>query len=366
MTKSNSLKSLSSIGQSVWLDYIDRSLIRNGKLTQLVRDGLRGLTSNPSIFLEAIGTSDDYDDSIKEIVASNSTIDNETLFEMLAVKDIQMAADILRDVYDDTNGTDGFVSFEVSPHLAHNTSKTISEAKRLWETIDRPNLMIKVPATKEGTPAIENLIGMGINVNITLMFSVAHYESVANAYINGLTLLSDPKPISSVASFFVSRVDTAVDAILEKIGSPKALSLRGKSAIMNCKLAYARFLEIFNGANFNAQKQLGFQIQRPLWGSTSTKNPEYSDVLYVEELSLPDTVNTLPPATLSAFQDHGHVQRSSVGKLSDIEQHFTQLREVGVDFAEITKQLQVNGIKAFSDSFNDLISTLSQKRQVIT
>jgi len=366
MPKPNSLKSLSTIGQSIWLDYIDRSFIRNGKLTQLVRDGLRGLTSNPSIFLEAIGTSDAYDNSIKEIVSSDSTIDNETLFEMLAVRDIQMAADIFRAVYDDTNGTDGFVSFEVSPHLAHNTSKTVSEAKRLWETIDRPNLMIKVPATKEGIPAIENLIGMGINVNITLMFSLAHYEAVANAYINGLAFHSHPKNISSVASFFVSRVDTAVDSILEEIGSPKALSLRGKSAIMNCKLAYARFLKIFNGANFSEQKQLGFQIQRPLWGSTSTKNPEYSDVLYVEELSFPDTVNTLPPATLSAFQDHGHVQRKSVCNTSDIEQHFNQIRELSIDFSEITNQLQVNGIKAFSDSFNDLISTLSQKRQVIT
>ena len=366
MPEVNSLKSLSTIGQSVWLDYIDRSFIRNGELTQLVRDGLRGLTSNPSIFLDAISTSDAYDDSIKKIVANDSTIDNETLFEMLAAKDIQMAADILRAVYDDTNGTDGFVSFEVSPHLAHNTSKTISEAKRLWETIDRPNLMIKVPATNEGIPAIENLIGMGINVNITLMFSIAHYESVANAYINGLALHSHPKNISSVASFFVSRVDTAVDSILEDIGSPKALSLRGKSAIRNCKLVYARFLEIFNGAHFSDQKQLGCHIQRPLWGSTSTKNPEYSDVLYVEELSFPDTVNTLPPATLSAFQDHGHVHKKSLGNASNIEQHFNQIRELGIDFTAITNQLQANGIKAFSDSFDDLISTLSQKRQVIT
>ncbi len=307
----NPLKQLETEGQSVWLDYIRRNLITSGELSRLVvEDGLKGVTSNPTIFEKAIAGSSDYDEALRELLAKNPVDDTRTLFESIAIADIRMAADVLRPVYDRTGGADGFVSIEVAPQLAHDTAATIAEARRLWSSVSRPNLMVKVPATKEGIPAIEALIAEGINVNITLMFSVAHYEAVARAYMGGLARSADPRKAASVASFFVSRVDTAVDKALAAIGTPEALALQGKIAIANSKKTYQRFREIFYGKDFAALRERGARVQRPLWASTSTKNPAYRDVLYVEELIGKDTVNTMPLPTLQAFRDHGRVRPS--------------------------------------------------------
>src|SRR5688572_12799531 len=285
----NPLKELLAQGQSIWLDYMRRNLIRTGELKRLIgEDGIRGVTSNPTIFEKAMAGSTDYDDAIRAILAGEPKIDVGSLYERLAVEDIQMAADILRPVYDETGGADGFVSLEVSPHLAHDTQGTIAEAKRLRATVDRPNVMIKVPATPEGIPAIETLTAEGVNINVTLMFSMAHYEAVARAYVQGLERCADPSKVASVASFFVSRVDTVADKALEAIGTHEAKALLGKIAIANSKVVYRRFLEIFHGEGFASLRQRGARVQRPLWASTGTKNPAYSDVLYVENLIGPE------------------------------------------------------------------------------
>ena len=309
----NPLKELAEQGQSIWLDYIRRNLIRSGELKRLVEeDGLRGVTSNPTIFDKAISGSTDYDMALRALLAADPQAPVGNLYEALAIEDIQMAADVLRPVYDATHGDDGYVSFEVSPHLAHDTERTINEAKRLRAAVDRPNVMIKVPATPAGIPAIEELIAEGVNVNVTLMFSMSHYEAVARAYIKGLERCGDPGQVASVASFFVSRVDTMVDKALEETGNPEAKALEGKIAIANSKVVYRRFLEIFHGEGFAALRQRGARVQRPLWASTGTKNPAYSDVLYVENLIGPETVNTLPPETINAFRDHGKVPGATV------------------------------------------------------
>src|SRR6185295_1365902 len=309
----NPLKELAGQGQSIWLDYIRRNLIRTGDLKRMVEDdGIRGVTSNPTIFEKAIAGSTDYDGALGAMLARDAKAPVEQLYEPLAIEDIQMAADVLRPVYDASHGDDGYVSLEVSPHLAHDTQRTISEAKRLRGLVDRPNLMVKVPATPAGIPAIEELIAAGININITLMFSMSHYEAVARAYVNGLQRCADPSKVASVASFFVSRVDTMVDKALENIGSDDAKALMGKIAIANSKVVYRRFLEIFHGEGFAALRQRGARVQRPLWASTGTKNPAYSDVLYVENLIGSETVNTLPPETLNAFKDHGQVPGETV------------------------------------------------------
>lgn len=300
----NPVKALQGYGQSIWLDYISRSLITSGQLRRLVDEGLRGVTSNPSIFQGAITEGTDYDEAIQTLLEADPYADVNTLYESLVAEDIQMAADILRPVYDSTEGTDGFVSLEVSPHLAHDSNATIAEAHRLWQAVDRPNLMIKVPATAAGIPVIETLIAEGLNVNATLMFSLGHYGAVAHAFIRGLERNPDPSQVASVASFFVSRVDTTVDRALEAIGSREALALRGKISIANTKMVYQTFLKIFCGEAFSTQRQRGARVQRPLWGSTSTKNPAYS-VMYVDELIGPAVVNTVPLATLEAFLDHG-------------------------------------------------------------
>ncbi len=362
----NSLRALQDYGQSVWLDYIHRNLITTGELKRLVTDdGLSGVTSNPTIFQKAIGEGTDYDDILRTILKAEPDIDTQTLYERLAIEDIQMATDILRPVYDATDGLDGLVSLEPSAQLAYDTKATITEARRLWRLVDRPNLMIKVPSTPEGIPAVETLIAEGININITLMFSLTHYEAVAQAYIRGLERTADPHRVASVASFFVSRVDTYVDRELEKIGTPEALALRGKIAIANSKLAYRRFREIFYGEPFAALRQQGAQVQRPLWGSTSTKNPAYHDVLYVEELIGPDTVNTIPPTTLNAFRDHGQVRPSLLEGLEEAEESLARLAELGVDLDTITEQLQTDGVAAFAASLDQLLAELEQKRRVI-
>ena len=365
----NPLKELLRQGQSIWLDYIRRDLIRTGELKRLVEeDGIRGVTSNPTIFEKAIAGSTNYDDALRALHAKNPKADAWNLYEGLAIEDIQMAADVLRPVYDETGGADGYVSFEVSPNLAHETHGTISEAKRLREVVDRPNVMIKVPATREGIPAIEELIAVGVNVNITLMFSMSHYEAVARAYLRGLERCADPAKVASVASFFVSRVDTMVDRALETLGTAQAQAktLLGKIAIANSKMVYQRFLQIFHGEGFVAMRQRGARVQRPLWASTGTKNPTYSDVLYVENLIGAETVNTLPPETLNAFKDHGKVEGETVkDSLDAAAAALGRLKALGIDFGAITEKLQQDGVAAFAASFDQLLAALEKKRNEI-
>jgi transaldolase len=365
----NPLKELRELGQSVWLDYIRRDLIRSGELKRLVEeDGIRGVTSNPTIFEKAITGSTDYDDALRAHLAKDPKTDVGKLYERLAIEDIQMAADVLRAVYDNTGGADGYVSFEVSPHLAHDTQATISEAKRLRAAVDRPNVMIKVPATPEGIPAIEALIAEGVNVNITLMFSMSHYEAVARAYIRGLERCTNPARVASVASFFVSRVDTMVDRALETLATAqaRAKTLLGKIAIANSKMVYHRFLEIFHGEGFVALRQRGTRVQRPLWASTSTKNPAYSDVLYVENLIGAETVNTMPPETLHAFKDHGQVPGETVrDSLDDAAAALGWLKALGINFETITEKLQQDGVAAFAASFDQLLDALEKKRKAM-
>lgn len=364
----NPLKELAAQGQSVWLDYIQRSLVRTGELKRLVEeDGIRGVTSNPTIFEKAIAGSADYDDALKAMLAENGAIEVGKLYERLAIEDIQMAADVLRPVYDETGGEDGYVSLEVSPHLAHDTEATIKEAKRLGAAVGRPNLMIKVPATGEGIPAIEELIAGGVNVNVTLMFSMSHYEAVARAYLRGLERSANPAGVASVASFFVSRVDTMVDKALESLGTPQALSLLGKIAVANSKMVYQRFLQIFHGEGFAALRRRGARVQRPLWASTSTKNPKYSDVLYVENLIGRETVNTMPPETLRAFKDHGKVMPDAVrDSLDEAAAALGRLKAIGIDLDVITEKLQRDGVAAFAASFDQIMAALSKKRQALS
>ncbi len=363
----NSLKALQEQGQSVWFDYIKRSLMESGELKRLVEDdGVRGVTSNPTIFEKAISGSSDYDEGIRAALKAEPCVSEEALFEQVAVPDIRMAADVLRGVYDDSGRADGFVSMEVSPRLARDTAGTVAEARRLWETIDRPNLMIKVPATPEGIPAIETLVAGGINVNATLMFSLAHYDAVAGAYINALSACKHPDSVSSVASFFVSRVDAVVDSALEAEGSPEALAMRGKIAVANAKLAYARFKELFGGGEFSRLAKKGALVQRPLWASTGTKNPAYSDVLYVEELIGPDTVNTMPPATMDAFRDHGRPQSRIEEGLEEARSAIAALPGLGIDLDSVTEKLQDDGVASFAASYEKLIAVLKEKRSSLT
>ena len=349
--------------QAAWLDFIERDLLTGGGLARYVADdGVRGVTSNPSIFQKAIEGGGPYDEAVAGLLADDPGMDTVALYEALAIDDIKNAADILRPVWDESQGGDGYVSLEVSPHLSRDTEGTVAEAKRLWQAVNRPNLMIKVPATPEGIPAIENLIAGGINVNATLMFSLADYEAVANAYLRGLEANSNPAGVASVASFFVSRVDTKVDAALEAIGTPEARALRGQAAIANAKLAYRRFGQLFGPEAFAPLSARGAMVQRPLWASTSTKNPDYRDVIYVEELIGPDTVNTLPVATLEAFRDHGEPRASLLEDVAGAEGVFAGLAEVGVDIDAITTELQVEGVDAFAKSFDQLLGALDEAR----
>ena len=365
----NPLKELQKQGQSVWLDYIRRDLIRTGELKRLVQeDCIRGVTSNPTIFEKAIAGSADYDDPLRTLLGKDAKPGPGSLYERLAVEDIQMAADVLRPVYDETGGADGYVSFEVSPHLAHETQGTISEAKRLRAAVDRPNVMIKVPATREGIPAIEELIAEAVNVNVTLMFSMSHYEAVAGAYMRGLERCANPAKVASVASFFVSRVDTMVDRVLESLATAQAQAktLIGKIAIANSKMVYHRFLQIFQSEGFVALRQRGARVQRPLWASTGTKNPAYSDVLYVENLIGADTVNTLPLETLQAFKDHGQVPGETIGdNLDDAAAVLRRLKALGINLDTITEKLQQDGVAAFAGSYDQLMAALEKKRNEI-
>jgi len=362
----NSLKQLQDCGQSIWLDYIRRDLLTSGEFQRLVQeDGVHGVTSNPTIFDKAIAAGSAYDDAFRLLLSTDPDRDAQTLFESLEIEDLQMAADILRPVYDQTEGADGFVSIEVSPRLAYDTAASIAEAQRLWKAVNRPNLMVKIPSTVAGIQAVEVLIANGININITLMFSLAHYEAVAQAYLRGLKRNANPHQVSSVASFFVSRVDTEVDRALQTIGTPEALSLRGEIAIANARVVYRRFREIFLGTSFEEFRSRGARLQRPLWASTGTKNPAFSDVLYVEELIGPHTINTIPPATLNAFRDHGRVQPTLEAGEQDAEQALARLAKLGIDLGAITENLLADGITAFTHSLDELLSSLKEKRRVL-
>lgn len=361
------LHDLYAAGQSVWYDFIRRDMISSGELAQLVASGIRGVTSNPSIFQQAIDTSDQYDAQIREVLTAHPEATVDEVFEELAVSDIQGAADALRPVYDSSGRDDGYVSLEVSPLLAADTAGTIAAAHRLWKKVDRPNLMIKVPATPEGIPAIEELTAAGININVTLLFALSAYEDAAHAYVSGLSRAEDPGTISSVASFFVSRVDAKADAALDKIGTQEALALRGRVAVANAKLAYRTYGAIFDGPAFAGAAERGARPQRCLWASTSTKNPAYPDVLYVDTLVGPSTVNTLPPATVDAFIDHGTIDSAAVGRAPEESEATLQaLRGVGVDMDALTQELLTEGVGKFADSYLDMLKTLGRKIETIT
>jgi len=361
----NALLELKKHKQSVWLDYIRRDLILGGELKRLVeQDGLGGVTSNPTIFEKAIDGGTQYDEALRTSSARDSSTAPRTIYDEITIEDVRNAADVLRPIYDATGGADGFVSIEPPPQLTADTKGTVQEAQRLHELVSRPNLMVKVVATKDGVAAVEALIAEGVNVNITLIFSLRHYEAVAGAYVRGLQRCKSPDKVASVASFFVSRVDTQVDKALDAIGSPEALALRGKIAIANAKAMYHRFREIFQGDPFTTTRQKGARVQRPLWASTGTKNPAYSDVLYVEELIGPDTVNTLPPDTLAAFRDHGRVRGDTVLENEDeSEKQLRALSSLGIDLNAITDKLQVDGVATFAAAYDRVLNAIDKKRQ---
>ncbi len=357
------MQELSAAGQSVWLDYIRRDLMETGELDRMIASGLRGMTSNPSIFEVAIGGSELYDGAIAGILARSPDASVMDTYEALAIADIQAACDAFVVVHEATGGRDGFVSLEVSPDLAHDTPATIAEARRLWATVGRPNLMIKVPATPAGIPAIEELIATGINVNVTLIFSLRHYEDVAQAFLRGIERSPNPGSVASVASVFISRIDAAIDPLLESNGSDEAASLLGRVAVANCKAVYRRAGELF-GDDFEAMWGRGVAPQRPLWASTGTKNPAYSDVKYVEELVDRGTVNTVPPKTLSAFEDHGTVVAGMAGR--DVDRAVADLAllaSLGIDLDAVCQDLQDKGVVAFMDAFAGLLGAIEVKQQ---
>ncbi|MBI5595001.1 MAG: transaldolase [Elusimicrobia bacterium] len=360
----NPLKSLSESGQSPWYDMISRDMLRSGELARLVEeDGLKGVTSNPSIFEKAMTKGSAYDSALREALAAGVR-DPKELFERLAVPDIREAADVLRPVFDASQGADGFVSLEVSPTLAYDAAGTAAEAKRLFAEVGRPNVMIKIPATKEGLDAIAETVAAGIPVNVTLIFSLERYMSVMNAYLAGLerrAAAGEPLPqVASVASFFISRIDSAVDALL-----PPDSPLRGQAAIANAKTAYKLFRQVFGGERFAALAAKGGRLQRPLWASTSTKNPDYRDVVYVETLIGPDTVNTIPPATWDAFRDHGAVARTVDAALEDARRTLEELARRGVDLSAVTDKLEADGVKSFADAFAGLLGHLAKKAEAM-
>jgi transaldolase len=364
------VQELAKLGQSIWYDNISRKLLTSGRLHELVDDGLLGMTSNPTIFEKAIAGSHDYDGDMRRLVAGGASV--EAIYDALTISDVAAAADELRRVYDRTNGRDGYVSIEVAPTLANNAEGTIGDARRLWKTLDRPNIMVKVPATRPGFGAIEQLLSEGINVNVTLMFSMTHYEAVAEAHIRGLEARAAAgRPIervASVASFFVSRVDTMVDAMLEAIVREEgpdaglAASLMGKSAVANSKLVYERFRQIYDGSRFAGLQARGARLQRVLWASTSTKNPNYPDTLYVDTLIGPDTVNTVPPETYDAIQDHAFVRRSVDQDLDTARKVVSELARLGIDLNQVGERLSVEGVEKFTQSYEQLLSTIAAKR----
>ena len=362
----NPLLVLEEFGQSVWLDFLSRGAIDNGWLQKLIdEDGLGGLTSNPSIFEKAIAESNDYDKAIQALALKGKSIDE--IYQALTVEDIQRAADLFRPVFDRLQGADGFVSLEVSPQLAHDTVGTITEARQLWVAVNRPNLFIKVPATREGLPAIQQLIGEGINVNITLLFGLPRYREVAEAYLSGLeTLAARGKPldkVSSVASFFLSRIDVLIDPLLaKKAASENIAGLHGEVAIASAKVAYQIYHEIFDGERFRKLAQAGARTQRLLWASTGTKNPSYSDVKYVEPLIGRETINTMPPETMDAYREHGQPSSQLEKGVLEANRVLEGLRESGIDLDAMTQQLEDEGVAKFSKAFEQLMAALREKR----
>lgn len=356
----NNIKKVATYDQSIWYDNIRRAMLTSGELRRLRDDGVMGVTSNPTIFDKAISGSTDYDDTLLKLVEAGK--DAHEIYEALVLEDIAAAADLFRPVYDQTGGLDGYISVEVRPTLAGDTQGTIAEAVRLFSTLGRPNIMIKVPATPEGIPAIESLIAQGVNINITLIFSLSQYEAVTEAYLSGLEKLAesggDLRKVASVASFFVSRVDTAVDQVLDSLGETELL---GEIAVANAKVVYARFQEIFNGQRWESLADRGATVQRPLWASTGTKNPAYSDTLYIDSLIGPNTVNTVPPATLEALMDHGHPAPNLTAGVGEAKARLARLSELGVDLESITQKLLEDGVASFSKSYQSLITSIMEK-----
>ncbi|HXT38328.1 MAG TPA: transaldolase [Chloroflexota bacterium] len=370
----NTLQQMFEHGQSPWIDNITRGMLQTGELQRLVDQGIVGLTSNPTIFQKAISGGAEYDEALRSMGRAGKTV--EEIYDGLVLEDLGNAVRILRPVYDRTKGGDGFASLEVLPELAHESAKSISEGLRYFGYLNAPNLMIKIPGTAEGVPAIRKLTSEGVNVNVTLLFSLESYQAIATAYIEGLEDLAQAgKPlhnVSSVASFFVSRVDTAVDALLDQKAkddparAAEYQALRGKAAIANAKLAYADVYEqLFNGPRWEALAAKGARRQRPMWASTSTKNPAYRDVLYVEELIGPDTVDTMPPGTITDFLDHGRVRDSLQDDVEGARDMLRRLKAAGIDMAEVTRKLQDDGVASFSKSFTDLMTTISGKCQEV-
>ncbi|MBK8914749.1 MAG: transaldolase [Phycisphaerales bacterium] len=359
------IRQIQQLGQAVWIDFISRELLRSGRLDQLIAEGVTGMTSNPTIFQKAIAGGREYDEDVRAAWRDSSG-DPYTAYESVAVCDICDAADALRPVFDATQGRDGFVSMEVNPKLADDTAGTIAEARRLHGRVARPNLMIKVPATSAGLPAIATLIGEGIHVNVTLIFSLSMHEAVMRSYIDGLRRLQrSGKPVAgvaSVASFFISRVDSLVDKLLEAYREdPRSAGLAGKAAVANARLAYARFREIFGGSEFADLRAAGARVQRPLWASTSTKNPAYSPTLYVDTLIGPHTVNTLPPATLEELRKPGVVAQTVEQNLDEARTVLARLQALGIDMTAVTDRLLAEGVKLFVDSFDELLADIERK-----
>jgi transaldolase len=370
----NPLLQLKAHGQSVWLDDIDRGQLRSGLFGRLIdEDGLSGATGNPTIFEHSITHDTTYDEQMQQLFRAGKS--PQEIYETLAMTDVKTVADLLRPTYDRTGGQDGFVSIEVSPYLAHDTEATLAEVRRFWHTIDRPNLMVKIPSTPAGVPAIHQALSEGININITLIFSIENYRQVVEAYLGALEKrLAQGENIShlaSVASFFVSRVDVLVDKLLEdKIKAESGAArqqqlkaLQGKIAIANARLVYQEFKRLFGGPRFEALQQRGARVQRPLWASTSTKNPAYRDVLYAEELIGPDTVDTMTLATIESFRDHGRVRPSVEDQLPEAKAELAALDNVGISYEQITRQLQVEGVQRFADSFDRLFACIEDKRK---
>jgi transaldolase len=368
--KNNPLKQLGTLGQSIWMDYIRRDLMSSGKLRHLIEeDGLRGMTSNPSIFEKAIADSHDYDEDIRAMALGGKGV--EAIYEALSQRDVKSAADEFRPLYERTDGKDGYVSLEVNPHLAHDTDGTMEEARRLWVALNRPNVLIKVPATAEGLPAIQQLISEGISVNVTLLFGLPRYRQVVEDYITGIEArLARGKPVkhvASVASFFVSRIDALVDPLLERLieqggkEADLAKRVRGQTAIASGKMAYQIYKEIFGGDRFRELASLGSRVQRLLWASTGTKDPGYSDVKYIEALIGPDTVNTVPPETLDAYRDHGEPKARLEQDVKESGRILEQLTELGINIDTVTQQLEDEGVEKFNKPFDKLMETLTQR-----
>ncbi len=372
----NPLQQLQSLGQSVWYDNIDRSQLASGQFKRMLsEDSITGVTANPTIFEKSVSGGDAYDEQMNQLIQAGKSTNE--IYEAMIIQDVRTVADLLRPIYDRTNGQDGYVSLEVSPELAHDTDGTIKEVRRFYKMVDRPNLMIKIPGTPEGLPAIRQALLEGININITLIFSLETYKEVAEAYISAMEERNgegkDIMTIGSVASFFVSRVDTLVDKMLEdkakatsdSAEQQKYKSLEGKAAIANARIVYQEFKKIFHSPRFESLKHSGAHVQRPLWASTSTKNPAYRDVLYAEELIGPDTVDTMPLETIEKFSDHGQVRMSIEDNIPQSHAELDALEQIGIHYDQVTKQLQDEGVQKFADSFHQLFKSIDSKKQAI-